>query len=73
MLKVRLRMHLPEEKKHSVQFHMKEMVSAERDGVALSGDEAGNLAHSLRNASFYMPKPLAAKSKNIEVEVTEID
>jgi len=67
--KITFVMGAPAEKKHSVQFHYVNGLEI-LDGKPEELETVGN---SLRNASFYIPKPFAETSKKIRVTIETLE
>lgn len=66
--KVTIIMGTPDPKKHSTCFHFAAVPEAEPP-TGMTADEAYK---ALKNASFYIPKPLAENSKRVRITIEEL-
>jgi hypothetical protein len=65
-MKVTFTMSDPDPKRHSTRFNFEAL---EESPTGLSDAE---LSKALKNASFYVPKPLGASAKRIRVTIEEL-
>jgi hypothetical protein len=72
-LEVTFSMSDPDPKKHSTKFGFEKLESVTVDGKLVS-DEAqlDSMRSSLKNAAFYIPKPLAEDADRIRVTIVEL-
>jgi hypothetical protein len=69
-MKVTFTMAEPEEKKHSVRFNFEALDTIPITGIL--GIEPEDAKKALKNASFYIPKPIGEHAKRIRVTIEEL-